>query len=149
MYTLCSASSMLQLLFTDNLLLRSSYFKGKLKIILPHQILWTFSGVHVWKQLMHRGHMCFFLQMFEVAEGAQGSVSSSHTFEPTHQDGVESLAVHRDVFYSGSRDYYIKKWDLASKQLLQVNWYHLGDPLSIKLDVLRFKTFYIFRFLKK
>ncbi|XP_035003823.2 kinesin-like protein KIF21A isoform X2 [Hippoglossus stenolepis] len=59
------------------------------------------------------------VKMFEVAEGAQGSISSCHTFEPTHQDGVESLAMHRDVFYSGSRDYYIKKWDLASKQLLQ------------------------------
>ncbi|XP_071358295.1 kinesin-like protein KIF21A isoform X2 [Trachinotus anak] len=59
------------------------------------------------------------VKMFEVAEGAQGSISSTHTFEPTHQDGVESLAVHGDIFYSGSRDYYIKKWDLASKQLLQ------------------------------
>ncbi|XP_070785480.1 kinesin-like protein KIF21A [Enoplosus armatus] len=59
------------------------------------------------------------IKMFEVAEGAQGSITSSHTFDPAHQDGVESLAVHRDVFYSGSRDYYIKKWDLASKQLLQ------------------------------
>ncbi|KAF0029616.1 hypothetical protein F2P81_018721 [Scophthalmus maximus] len=59
------------------------------------------------------------IKTFEVAEGAQGSISSSHTFEPAHQDGVESLAVHGDVFYSGSRDYYIKKWDLASKQLLQ------------------------------
>ncbi|KAM7378053.1 hypothetical protein PAMA_013111 [Pampus argenteus] len=59
------------------------------------------------------------IKMFEVAEGAQGSVTSSHTFEPAHQDGVESLAVHGEVFYSGSRDYYIKKWDLASKQLLQ------------------------------
>lgn len=59
--------------------------------------------------------------MYEVAEGAQGSLSSNHTFDPAHQDGVESLAVHRDVFYSGSRDYYIKKWDLASKQLLQVH----------------------------
>ncbi|KAK2858855.1 hypothetical protein Q5P01_003475 [Channa striata] len=59
------------------------------------------------------------IKMFEVAEGAQGSVSSSHTFEPAHQDGVESLAVYGDVFYSGSRDYFIKKWDLANKQLLQ------------------------------
>lgn len=67
--------------------------------------------------------MCLFIQMFEVAEGAQGSISSSHTFDPAHQDSVESLAVHRDVLYSGSRDYYIKKWDLASKQLLQVRWY--------------------------
>ncbi|KAM8740803.1 kinesin-like protein KIF21A isoform 2-T2 [Acanthopagrus schlegelii] len=59
------------------------------------------------------------IKMYEVAEGAQGSLSSSHTFDPTHQDSVESLAVHGDVLYSGSRDYYIKKWDLASKQLLQ------------------------------
>ncbi|XP_044041473.1 kinesin-like protein KIF21A isoform X2 [Siniperca chuatsi] len=59
------------------------------------------------------------IKMFEVAEGAQGSISSSHTFDPAHQDGVESLAVQGDVFYSGSRDYYIKKWDLAGKQLLQ------------------------------
>uniref|UniRef100_UPI003AAAB3F9 kinesin-like protein KIF21A n=1 Tax=Centroberyx gerrardi TaxID=166262 RepID=UPI003AAAB3F9 len=59
------------------------------------------------------------IKMFEVAEGAQGSISSSHSFDPGHQDGVESLSVHRDVFYSGSRDYYIKKWDLASKRLLQ------------------------------
>lgn len=58
--------------------------------------------------------------MFEVAEGAQGSITSGHTFDPAHQDGVESLCVHGDVFYSGSRDYYIKKWDLGSKRLLQV-----------------------------
>uniref|UniRef100_A0A3Q1GNI3 Kinesin family member 21A n=1 Tax=Acanthochromis polyacanthus TaxID=80966 RepID=A0A3Q1GNI3_9TELE len=59
------------------------------------------------------------IKMFEVAEGAQGSITSSHTFDPAHQDGVESLAVHGDVFYSSSRDHYIKKWDLARKQLLQ------------------------------
>ncbi|XP_059181719.1 kinesin-like protein KIF21A isoform X2 [Centropristis striata] len=59
------------------------------------------------------------IKMFEVAEGAQGSISSSQTFEPAHQDGVESLVVHGDVCYSGSRDFYIKKWDLGSKQLLQ------------------------------
>ncbi|XP_067346551.1 kinesin-like protein KIF21A isoform X3 [Channa argus] len=59
------------------------------------------------------------VKMFEVMEGAQGSISSSHTFEPAHQDGVESLAMYGDVFYSGSRDYFIKKWDLANKQLLQ------------------------------
>ncbi|KAG7215946.1 hypothetical protein INR49_031542 [Caranx melampygus] len=59
------------------------------------------------------------IKMFEVAEGAQGSITSSHTFDPAHQDGVESLCVHGDIFYSGSRDYYIKKWDLGSKRLLQ------------------------------
>lgn len=59
------------------------------------------------------------IKMFEVAEGAQGSITSSHTFDPAHQDGVESLSVHGDIFYSSSRDHCIKKWDLASKQLLQ------------------------------
>ncbi|KAL6116967.1 kif21a [Pungitius sinensis] len=59
------------------------------------------------------------VRVFEVSEGSQGSISSSQTFEPAHQDGVESLAVHGDVFYSGSRDFHIKKWDLGSKRLLQ------------------------------
>ncbi|KAM4569730.1 kinesin-like protein KIF21A [Odontesthes bonariensis] len=59
------------------------------------------------------------VKMFEVAEGAQGSIASSHVFDPAHQDSVESLAVHGDAFYSSSRDHYIKKWDLASKKLLQ------------------------------
>ncbi|XP_034529948.1 kinesin-like protein KIF21A isoform X2 [Notolabrus celidotus] len=59
------------------------------------------------------------IKMFEVAEGAQGSVTSSHMFDPAHQDGVESLTLHGDVFYSSSRDFHIKKWDLAGKQLLQ------------------------------
>uniref|UniRef100_A0A1A8NYY5 Kinesin motor domain-containing protein n=1 Tax=Nothobranchius rachovii TaxID=451742 RepID=A0A1A8NYY5_9TELE len=59
------------------------------------------------------------IKMFEVAEGAQGSVSSCHTFDPTHQDSVESLTVHGEVLYSSSRDYCIKKWDMASKKLLQ------------------------------
>lgn len=58
--------------------------------------------------------------MHEVGEGTQGSIGSSHTFDPAHQDAVESLAMHGDVFFSGSRDCYIKKWDLASKRLLQV-----------------------------
>uniref|UniRef100_A0A3P9NPR1 Kinesin family member 21A n=1 Tax=Poecilia reticulata TaxID=8081 RepID=A0A3P9NPR1_POERE len=59
------------------------------------------------------------IKMFEVTEGAQGSVGSSYTFDPAHQDSVESLAVHRDALYSSSRDYYIKKWDMASKTLVQ------------------------------
>ncbi|XP_020494416.1 kinesin-like protein KIF21A isoform X2 [Labrus bergylta] len=59
------------------------------------------------------------IKMFEVAEGAQGSISSSHMFDPAHQDSVESLALHGDVFYSSSRDHHVKKWDLASKRLLQ------------------------------
>uniref|UniRef100_A0A3Q3JAJ6 Kinesin motor domain-containing protein n=1 Tax=Monopterus albus TaxID=43700 RepID=A0A3Q3JAJ6_MONAL len=59
------------------------------------------------------------IKIYEVTEGVQGSISSSHTLDPAHQDAVESLVMHGDVFYSSSRDYFIKKWDLASKQLLQ------------------------------
>ena len=59
-------------------------------------------------------------QIFEVAEGAQGSITSCMTFEPKHQDSVEALVVHGDTFYSSSRDLSIKRWDLSSKQQLQV-----------------------------
>lgn len=59
------------------------------------------------------------IKMFEVAEGSQGSVTSGHTFEPSHQDSVEALAVNRDVFYSSSRDHTINKWDMNRKRLLQ------------------------------
>lgn len=78
----------------------------------------------------------FFFQMFEVAEGAQGSVTSSHSFEPSHQDGVESLTVYGDVLFSGSRDYHIKKWDLASKRLLQVD-----SESSRRFSILIIKSF--------
>ncbi|XP_061663096.1 kinesin-like protein KIF21A isoform X2 [Syngnathoides biaculeatus] len=59
------------------------------------------------------------IKMFEVAEGAQGSIGSCHTLDPTHQDSVESLALHEEFVYSASRDYYVKKWDLSTKRLLQ------------------------------
>ncbi|KAJ3612430.1 hypothetical protein NHX12_020706, partial [Muraenolepis orangiensis] len=59
------------------------------------------------------------VKMFEVAEGAQGSVGSCLTFEPKHQDSVEALVVHADTLYSSSRDLSIKRWDLSGKKLLQ------------------------------
>ncbi|XP_037099408.1 kinesin-like protein KIF21A [Syngnathus acus] len=59
------------------------------------------------------------IKMFEVTEGAQGSIGSCHTLDPAHQESVESLALHGDFLYSGSKDHYIKKWDLASRRLLQ------------------------------
>ncbi|CAL8339192.1 unnamed protein product [Arctogadus glacialis] len=59
------------------------------------------------------------IKIFEVAEGAQGSITSCMTFEPKHQDSVEALVVHGDTFYSSSRDLSIKRWDLSSKQQLQ------------------------------
>lgn len=59
------------------------------------------------------------IKMYEVSEGAQGSIGASHTFDPAHQDGIECLAMHGDVLYSSSRDFHINKWDLSSKQQLQ------------------------------
>ncbi|XP_030645550.1 kinesin-like protein KIF21A isoform X2 [Chanos chanos] len=60
------------------------------------------------------------IKMFDVMEGAQGSVTPSYNFEPPHQDAVESLIVQADALYSSARDHCIKKWDLSSKQLQQV-----------------------------
>ncbi|XP_033831894.1 kinesin-like protein KIF21A [Periophthalmus magnuspinnatus] len=59
------------------------------------------------------------IKMFEVAEGAQGSLTSGHTLEPSHQDSVEALSVSGDVLYSSSRDQSIHKWDVSRKRLLQ------------------------------
>lgn len=58
--------------------------------------------------------------MFDVTEGALGSVSPTHNFEPPHYDGIEALAIMGDNLFSGSRDNGIKKWDLVQKDLLQV-----------------------------
>lgn len=64
--------------------------------------------------------------MFDVTEGALGTVSPTHNFEPPHYDGIEALTIHGDNLFSGSRDNGIKKWDLAQKDLLQViqNLFH-------------------------
>lgn len=59
--------------------------------------------------------------MFDVTEGAVGSISPTHNFEPPHYDGIESLVVQGDCLFSGSRDNGIKKWDLTRKDLLQVH----------------------------
>uniref|UniRef100_A0A3B5A5C5 Kinesin family member 21A n=1 Tax=Stegastes partitus TaxID=144197 RepID=A0A3B5A5C5_9TELE len=57
--------------------------------------------------------------LFDVTEGSLGSISPTHNFEPPHYDGIESLVVQGDIFFSGSRDNGIKKWDLDRKDLLQ------------------------------
>lgn len=49
-----------------------------------------------------------------------GSISPTHNFEPPHYDGIESLVVQGDTFFSGSRDNGIKKWDLDRRDLCQV-----------------------------
>uniref|UniRef100_A0A8B9JVK3 Kinesin-like protein KIF21A n=1 Tax=Astyanax mexicanus TaxID=7994 RepID=A0A8B9JVK3_ASTMX len=59
------------------------------------------------------------IKMFDVVEGAQGSITSTHNFEPAHRDGMEALSIHGDSLYSAGRDHCIKKWDLSRKQLQQ------------------------------
>lgn len=58
--------------------------------------------------------------MFDVFEGAQGSIPSAHNFEPAHQEGLEALCILGDSVYSSARDHCIRRWDLSSKQLKQV-----------------------------
>ncbi|CAJ1056137.1 kinesin-like protein KIF21A isoform X4 [Xyrichtys novacula] len=60
-----------------------------------------------------------YIKLFDVTEGSLGSISPTHNFEPPHYDGIESLVVQGDIFFSGSRDNGIKKWDLDRKDLLQ------------------------------
>lgn len=64
--------------------------------------------------------MISLMQIFDVAEGTQGNIGPAHNFEPPHYDGIECLAVHGDVLFSGSRDNGIKKWDLGQQELIQV-----------------------------
>ncbi|XP_060759025.1 kinesin-like protein KIF21A isoform X2 [Neoarius graeffei] len=59
------------------------------------------------------------LKMFDMLEGAQGSIPSTHNFEPAHQDGLEALSILGDSVYSAARDHCIRRWDLSSKQLKQ------------------------------
>ncbi|XP_034541491.1 kinesin-like protein KIF21A isoform X4 [Notolabrus celidotus] len=60
-----------------------------------------------------------YIKLFDVSEGSLGSISPTHNFEPPHYDGIESLVIQGDMFFSGSRDNGIKKWDLDRKDLLQ------------------------------
>uniref|UniRef100_A0A8C1NR79 Kinesin family member 21A n=1 Tax=Cyprinus carpio TaxID=7962 RepID=A0A8C1NR79_CYPCA len=57
------------------------------------------------------------VKMFDVGEGAQGSISATHHFDPSHQDGLEALAIHGETLFTAARDSCIKKWDLTRKQL--------------------------------
>uniref|UniRef100_A0A672ICM6 Kinesin-like protein KIF21B n=1 Tax=Salarias fasciatus TaxID=181472 RepID=A0A672ICM6_SALFA len=60
-----------------------------------------------------------YVKVFDVAEGTLGNVGPAHNFEPPHYDGIECLAVHGDVLFSGSRDNGIKKWELGQQELIQ------------------------------
>ncbi|XP_074937434.1 kinesin-like protein KIF21A isoform X7 [Phalacrocorax aristotelis] len=71
------------------------------------------------QDLIVTGSKDHYIKMFDVTEGALGSVSPTHNFEPPHYDGIEALAILGDNLFSGSRDNGIKRWDLAQKDLVQ------------------------------
>lgn len=71
------------------------------------------------QDLIITGSKDHYIKMFEVTEGAIGTVSPTHNFEPPHYDGIESLTIVGDTLFSGSRDNGIKKWDMAQQELFQ------------------------------
>ncbi|XP_078276005.1 kinesin-like protein KIF21A isoform X2 [Rhinoraja longicauda] len=71
------------------------------------------------QDLIITGSKDHYIKMFEVTEGAIGTVSPTHNFEPPHYDGIESLTIVGDSLFSGSRDNGIKKWDMAQQELFQ------------------------------
>ncbi|KAM9815013.1 kinesin-like protein KIF21A isoform 2-T2 [Syngnathus typhle] len=71
------------------------------------------------QDLVITGSKDHYVKLFDVTEGSLGSIGPTHNFEPPHYDGIESLVIQGDFFFSGSRDNGIKKWDLDRKDLLQ------------------------------
>uniref|UniRef100_A0A8C5RAS5 Kinesin-like protein KIF21A n=1 Tax=Leptobrachium leishanense TaxID=445787 RepID=A0A8C5RAS5_9ANUR len=71
------------------------------------------------QDLIITGSKDHYIKMFEMSEGALGTVSPTFCFEPPHYDGIEALIINGDHLFSGSRDNGIKKWDMSRKDLLQ------------------------------
>ncbi|KAM4677060.1 kinesin-like protein KIF21A isoform 4-T4 [Discoglossus pictus] len=71
------------------------------------------------QDLIITGSKDHYIKMFDIVEGALGTVSPTHCFEPPHYDGIEALVISGDNLFSGSRDNGIKKWDLSRKDLIQ------------------------------
>ncbi|XP_024900401.1 kinesin-like protein KIF21B isoform X3 [Pteropus alecto] len=69
--------------------------------------------------LVVTGSKDHYVKMFELGECVAGTISPTHNFEPPHYDGIECLAIHGDILFSGSRDNGIKKWDLEQQELIQ------------------------------
>ena len=47
-------------------------------------------------------------------------LTAKHNLDPPHYDGIQSIAIHKQLLFSGSRDACIKKWDIEKKQQLKV-----------------------------
>ncbi|XP_066235946.1 kinesin-like protein KIF21B isoform X3 [Saccopteryx leptura] len=69
--------------------------------------------------LVVTGSKDHYVKMFELGECVAGTIGPTHNFEPPHYDGIECLAIHGDILFSGSRDNGIKKWDLEQQELIQ------------------------------
>uniref|UniRef100_A0A2K6EAK3 Kinesin family member 21A n=1 Tax=Macaca nemestrina TaxID=9545 RepID=A0A2K6EAK3_MACNE len=93
---------------------------GKLTGHLGPVMCLTVDQISNGQDLIITGSKDHYIKMFDVTEGALGTVSPTHNFEPPHYDGIEALTIQGDNLFSGSRDNGIKKWDLTQKDLLQV-----------------------------
>lgn len=60
-----------------------------------------------------------YIKVFEMMEGVGGIHNPKATLKPPHYDGIESLVIHSDYLFSGSRDACIKKWDLSNQRMVQ------------------------------
>ncbi|PNJ67410.1 KIF21A isoform 9 [Pongo abelii] len=92
---------------------------GKLTGHLGPVMCLTVDRISNGQDLIITGSKDHYIKMFDVTEGALGTVSPTHNFEPPHYDGIEALTIQGDNLFSGSRDNGIKKWDLTQKDLLQ------------------------------
>ncbi|XP_004700263.1 kinesin-like protein KIF21A [Echinops telfairi] len=92
---------------------------GKLTGHLGPVMCLTVDQISSGQDLIITGSKDHYIKMFDVTEGALGTVSPTHNFEPPHYDGIEALTIQGDNLFSGSRDNGIKKWDLTQKDLLQ------------------------------
>ncbi|KAL1767337.1 kinesin KIF21A isoform X6 [Sigmodon hispidus] len=92
---------------------------GKLTGHLGPVMCLTVDQISNGQDLIITGSKDHYIRMFDVTEGALGTVCPTHNFEPPHYDGIEALTIQGDNLFSGSRDNGIKKWDLAQKSLLQ------------------------------
>ncbi|CAL8106522.1 unnamed protein product [Calicophoron daubneyi] len=54
-----------------------------------------------------------YIKVFHVAADASGLLTPTFDLEPPHYDGIESLVLHGNTLFSGSRDAAIKKWNLG------------------------------------
>ncbi|XP_041367345.1 kinesin-like protein KIF21A isoform X2 [Gigantopelta aegis] len=69
--------------------------------------------------LVVTGSKDHYIKVFEVMDDAAGVLTPKYNLAPPHYDGIQSLAFHGNMLFSGSRDACIKKWDIVDQQLKQ------------------------------